>query len=634
MPRPSVWEISAVFASFALLCAFTASGLLGGAPFLAALIELVLFLPSAFFGRRVFLRGFSVFRARRLNEEFFVVLAVIFGLSFSLYEIFMIVFTERGAERLLFAPCSAAILLSLLGDYASSKTKPKESALALLESMKLCEATVLRDGAEERLPASEVKEGDILTIRPDSAVPCDAEIIAGRSDLDEKAVTGELAPAFKSEGDYVFAGSRNISGFLTVRALGGESRLDRLIYSYKTAQKPLQNGFTRRFTRACGLIGCALAIIIAAAVSFLAGADSGAFFAIATLILLCPCGFSLARARVDLSAASKAETEGILLKDPSALSRLEKVGCAVIDRTGTATVGKLSVCDVVSLSDLDEDSVIRLAAALCAEFYEPPFEAVTEQCRLKGIAVPPCIAPERLAGKLTGIVDGGRVELSSLYEDVSPFAGEYPRLGEGKKTVFALFRADEALGLIAVSDRIKPNASAAVKMLSERGIPSYLATGGMGEALESEASELGAKGCEAELSGEDIMKYVCGLRGSGAVIMIGDGVGDCAALKAADFSFALASGAEAAKKSASAVLLRNDLRDVMHALSLSASAEKFEKLSLSALAVLRAAALLTAALLCVFSGCSIGIVAGSAVEVVSAVLPWILSLGVTARKEK
>ncbi len=543
-------------------------GTLQGAPLLYALIELLLF------ALEVYIAGAALF------DGAFCCASAAAAALFSLYDRLWC-----GGGRSLFAPAAAVIAALAVIKYLKDRTTPAAVSKSDFSGVLPESAVVLRDGAEKTVPAEDIKEGDIVSIRPGETVPCDGEIIAGRSEIDEKPITGELYAMLRSEGERVKAGSRNISGFLTVRADGVSELFKMVSYCCERPKSKKSPTDRRAFVLRC-LIGTAAPIAVSAVVFAVSGVDNAAFALALTLLAGSPCAFGASRAFSRLFAAKKAASEGVRFRDPSAIDTLRGVTRAVIDYNGTATVGRLSVCGVTPLGETGPQDIIRLASALCDGADGGDFAAITERCLRNGVAVPPCISCERLAGRITGTVDGRRIVLSSLKEDCEPLAEGRPEL-EGK-LLKAVFAGGKAIGLIAFEDSVKPNAAAAVKKLSERGVDTLLISGGSVFEPDRAAAEVGAE------------RLICGLgpiakcealreeKSAGYKIAVADGVSDCAVLSTADCSFALASGAEEAKRCASALLLRNDLRDILPLIGLSESAARAEKLGFATSEAVRA----------------------------------------------
>lgn len=602
----------------ALLAAINISGVFLNAPFKLSVICMALFVICAYFGCGVFVRGLSVFKRKKLNEEFFAMLAVAACFCFSAYEGFMIIFTDRGAERLMYLPGCAIICVTLLKECLEEKIRFSDGGVYYkLEKLSPEYAYVLRDGVQVKIEADNVREGDIVAVKPGEVIPCDGEVLAGRSDVGEEILNGIILPVFKEEGSAVKAGSTNLSGFLTVRAFGNDGEIGRLIKAYSRAKRPEARSVARKISVILGLLAVG-AFIAASVIGMICG--RGIFIAVVLAAGLCPCGFSVSKYAVCMHAVKKCASEGVELRDPSALENLCGISAAVIDRSGTASVGKYTVAGVAALSDVSENDTVRIAAALCAEFSGAGFEAVVNHCRMSDIAVPPCIAAERLPGKLTGLVDGKRAEISTLWEDIGPFSEDFPQLYSDGKTVMAVYSADSAIGLISVEDKLKPNAALAVKSLADAGIKTYLVTGSLGEGIESEALALGAKDFKAEFTAEDRLEYIKELKSGGnAVIAVGDDVCDAPALRGADFSFATGAGSEEAKLSAAAVLIRNDLRDILSVSEIACSAQKTEKTAVLATAAFRAVLLAASAAIWAVLGLHAAIIAESFALAVSCV---------------
>ena len=574
-------------------------------PILCALVELLPFALAVFIARNA------------LTSGIFCCAASAAAAVFSVYDRIF-----AGGTRSLLAPAAAVLAALMVGKYFRDKAAPEPLSRDDFSDVLPPSATVLRDGSQREIPVSEIAEGDIVSVRPGETVPCDGEIIAGRSELDEKPLTGELAAVLRSEGERVMAGSRNISGFLTVRA-DGESLLEKTVSLCCERSDSKKNPFDKK-AAALRCLGCAaVSAVVFATVFFALGLDSALFALVLSLAELSPCAFGAPRSFALLFASSKAASEGVRFRDPAALEKLSKISSAVVDLTGTATVGKLSVCKTVPLGKMPEKGVIRLAAALCDGAEGSEFSAIKDRCTENGVAVPPCIACERLVGKISGTVDGQRAELSSLKEDSAPFAEGDPEL-EGK-LLKTLFFGGEAVGIIALEDSVKPNAVAAVRALNERGVNTLLVSGGSVHNPEAVLSKLGAGSLADGLDALGKAEAVENMNNGGSVAVIADGVSDCAALSAADCGFALASGAGVAKRCASAVLLRNDLRDILPLFGLAGSAEVCEKRAFIASEAVRAAAFAASGILALFGAfaaasavCAAGILAAPAAAAVFA----------------
>lgn len=529
---------------------------------LSAFISLAVFACVIYLGRGVFV---SAIKPLRPGEELFAALISIFAAALSVADIIRLILGDTHKAGLLLPPAAAAMSLVLFSEYFSESIVPEKPASfgeILPET-----ATALCDGIETEVATYELSEGDVVSVKPGEIIPCDGMILAGRSDIDERIISGGLLPQLKGEGDEVYAGTRSLSGFLTLRSSGTRAETDgmRRIFSEMSAPaKPEIKGVVRLLP----LIAPLVSIIVFVIVYLLRGFGSAAVSFTAALTLLAPCGVGLCGAVAARHVASKSEANGLRFRDLWALDKIAQIRNIVLTRSGTATVGKLTVSEVIPLGEMSKDSVIRLAAALSDGVDGADFSAIASHCRLSDIAIPPCIGLERLPGQLNGLVDGVRTVLSAEPNDVEPYFEEYPQLCAGEKAVRAVFFGGEEVGLIALSDKIKPSAPAAIKTLSELGARPALISGGIEEFVSADADALGVLNHAAGLGPMEKERFIRGAKSSGITAAVGDGFCDVAAIVSADCSFAMASGAEEAKAAATAVLLRNDLRDIVAAIDL------------------------------------------------------------------
>ena len=589
---------------------------LGGA-LLSALISIVIFAGTLYLGRGIFV---TVIKKPELSEELFAALTSVLAVIMTVADMIRLTIGDERAAGLLLPPASALISLTLWSEYFAMRIIPDKPVFGdILPTT----ATALLDGIETEVATYELSEGDVVSVKPNEIIPCDGVILAGRSDIDERAISGGLLPQLRAEGDTVFAGTRNLSGFLTLRSSGTRTEIDAMkrIFEESAPQKPVQKGFVRILP----LIAFAASVIVFAFICLIRGFGSAAFGAVATLAALAPCGLGLCGAVSALRVAAKGESNGLKFRDLWSLGRIAQIKNIVLTRSGTATVGKLTVNEVITLGEMPADSVIRLAAALADGADGADFSAIAGQCRLSDIAIPPCIGLERLPAQLNGIVDGVRTVLSAEPSDIEPYFEEYPHLRIGEKALRAVFFGGEEVGIIVLSDKIKSTAPAAIKALSERGARPALISGGEEEFVSADADALGALHHAAGLGPMEKERFIRGAKSSGITAAVGDGFCDCAALVQADCSFAMASGADEAKSAASAVLLRNDLRDILTAIDLAQAAKTSERMGRIAALAIRAAALVAAAITSAVSSPAIGAVILTCGILISAISPQITS---------
>jgi Cd2+/Zn2+-exporting ATPase len=444
-------------------------------------------------------------------------------------------------------------------------------------------------GREKAVPAEEVREGDILVIRPGQRVPVDAKVFRGVSDLNESVLTGESVPVDKQEGDPLYAGTVNGRGLLLAEAVRplSESTIALILRRVEEAQArkaPIQT-FMEKFAAAYtpAVLASALLVgVLPPALGF--GAMSAwAYRALVLLVIACPCAIVLAAPVVTVTALTRATRDGILIKGAHHLETLGKVRSVAFDKTGTLTRGKLRVTRVAAAEGYDETEVVRMAGAVEAGSAHPVAEAIRHEAGRRGIAQ---AARGTLARTFTVLegrgvsaeVEGRRVYVgnSRLFEEIGPPSGAAgtlpPAGGEGASRNVTVVGTDEGIaGILEMEDEVRPEAGEAVRSLASLGVEHVIMLTGDREAVARAAGI--AVGIEEILSGllpDDKLRKVEELVAShGTVAMVGDGVNDAPALALATVGIAMgAAGSPAAIETADVALMAEDLRKVPEAIVL------------------------------------------------------------------
>jgi Zn2+/Cd2+-exporting ATPase len=505
-------------------------------------------------------------------------------------------------------------------------------AISGLMELTPAECAVLRDGAEQRVPAAEVHPGDVLVLRPGDRAAVDGVVIDGTAALDQAPVTGESAPVAKAPGDQVFAGSIVQGGALRVRATSGaaDNTIAKIVHLVEEAQAhraPAQGVVDRFAARYTPVV-----VAGAAAVAFvppLLGASFDTWFyrGLALLIISCPCALVISTPVTILAALARATRDGVLIKGGAYLERAAKLKAVAFDKTGTLTVGKPQVTDVVTLNGAAADHVLTVAGAVERLSEHPLAGAIRAYATAQGLLPrDDCDCGEAQAGAAAAACDcacdgerraaedhvhahdghdhdghrhdghdgqlvpvappvrrfravpgmGVRAEVDGrLY-----FVGR-PRLLGAAGEEFALQRAvaalerqgktavvvgdeDHALGVIAVSDPLRPGAGEAVRRLKRLGVAVTMLTGDNLDTAAAVAAQAGIDDVQAGLLPADKVAAVTALGTRyGDVAMVGDGVNDAPALAAASLGVAMgAAGSDAALETADIALMGDDLRQV------------------------------------------------------------------------
>jgi Zn2+/Cd2+-exporting ATPase len=422
------------------------------------------------------------------------------------------------------------------------------------------------------IPVAEIAVGAIIVVRPGDRVPADATVISGLSALDESALTGESVPRIKEPGDIVLAGSINSGAMLRCRVEKPAedtliARVVRLVEEAADAKAPTER-FIDTFSGYYMPAICALALAVAVIPPLALGADwlTWIYRALALLLIGCPCALVISTPAAIASALAAGARRGLLVKGGGVLEAIGKVKTIAFDKTGTLTEGKPKVTDIVPLADLDEEELLRIAAAAEAASSHPLAAAIVAHAKIRGIAFTAASHSEVLPGKgLSARVDGrivtigapARLRVASV--DVLDRARGLEAEG---KSVSVVQSGGKVLGLIALRDEPRADALMGLKDVIALGIRPVMLTGDNRANAEAIGRTLGME-VHAELLPEDKLAFIRKLAmAEGGVAKVGDGINDAPALAAATVGIAMGSGTDVALEAADAAVLNNRVGDV------------------------------------------------------------------------
>ncbi|MCQ9677020.1 cation-translocating P-type ATPase [Corynebacterium sp. BF-R-2] len=454
------------------------------------------------------------------------------------------------------------ITFLLLGRWFEVKAKGRSSeALTTLLTMGAKDATVLRGESEQRIPASDLRVGDIIVVRPGEKIASDGVVTAGHSAVDESLLTGESLPVEVSPGSRVTGATINASGRLEVRAtrVGSDTvlaQMGKLVTDAQASKAPIQR-LADRIASVFVPIVIGIALLTLIAHLFVGGVAPAFVAAVAVLIIACPCAMGLATPTAILVGTGRGAEMGILIKGPEILESTRQIDTIVLDKTGTITEGRMSVTDVTPVSGphaepRSEDELLRLAAAVEKGSKHPIARAIVGAYEGE---LPAAEAYEELPGQgIEATIDGSRVRV-----------GRPPAGYEGTGTQVGVYVDGDLAGTIELHDRIKDSSISAIVRLKELGLEPYLLTGDNANAAQAVAREVGIAepDVQAEVMPEDKVDAVKRLQAEGKVVaMVGDGVNDAAALAQADLGIAMGAGADVAIEASDITVMNNDLSSV------------------------------------------------------------------------
>lgn len=541
--------------------------------------------PVQFIGGWSFYKGaWNAIRTRNINMDFLIALGTSVAYFYSVAVLFFPdALPVEVAERDVYFEVSAVIIaFVLLGRYMEEIIKRKSSAaVRRLLDLKPATAHVIRDGQEVDLPAESVMAGEFLVVKPGEKIPTDGDVSEGQSTVDESMLTGESMPVDKHPGSPVIGGTLNGSGVFTFKAsrIGADTALAQIIKMVEEAQtstaqiQRLADRVTAYFVPAVVTI----AILALIGWSIAGSVPQGLLAFIAVLIISCPCALGVATPAALMVGVGKGADNGILIRGGEVLERAEKLSTVVFDKTGTITRGEPNVTDVIPLGSALENEVLMFAAAVESGSEHPLGAAIVRAARHRGISLTNATGITGIAGHgIEGTLGSRKIWLGNrrlfARQGVSTTTAEEHliRLEADGKTAILVGDSDRLLGVIAVADTIKPDAAETVAALQASGIKVVLLSGDNHRTAEAVARQVGIERVIAEVLPDAKATVIRQLQREGQVVaMVGDGVNDAPALATADIGIAIGSGSDVAKETGSIILLKNDVRDVVTAITLS-----------------------------------------------------------------
>lgn len=578
---------------FMLLDFFPA--MVGGAqlPPYFGIISLILATPVQFIIGAGFYKGaWSSLKMRTFNMDSLIAIGTSTAFFYSLVNYILYVLNNQSIigidgmkiPELYFETAAFLITFVVLGKWLEAKAKGKTSdAIKKLMGLQAKTARVIRNGKTQDISIDDVIRGDVIVVRPGEKIPVDGEIIKGSSAIDESMVTGESIPVEKNINDKVIGATINKTGSFEFRAtrVGSETTLSQIIRLIEEAQgskAPIQavaDRISSWFVPAViiiAIIALLTWIVLGSTLSFALMAFT------AVIVIACPCALGLATPTAIMVGTGKGAEHGILIKGGEPLEAAEKIKVIVFDKTGTLTKGKPEVTDVVSVSNIDEDDLVQIAASIEKSSEHPLAEAICNYAEEENIKLSEINGFKAIPGygveskiKTTKYYFGNRKLISDYAKlDIDKIDRKLSRIEEQGKTAMILASEKEILGIIGVADTVKETSREAVQKLESMGLKVYMITGDNARTAEAIAKQVGITNVLSEVLPEDKANEVKKLQDQGLVVaMVGDGINDAPALAQADLGIAMGSGTDVAMETGGIVIIRNDLRDVVNAVQLS-----------------------------------------------------------------
>jgi P-type Cu2+ transporter len=480
------------------------------------------------------------------------------------------------------------VTIMLLGHWLEMRSISQAQG-ALGELAKLLPSTATRisgEGAAEQVedvPVADLRDGDMVLVRPGAGIPADGVVRSGRSTVDEALVTGESAPVEKEKSATVIAGTVNGSGSLRVEVTGTGERttLAGIMRMVEQAQNSRSRAQALADRAAFWLTWIALGSGVATLVAWLligATVSTAIERLVTVLVIACPHALGLAIPLVLAISTTLGARAGLLVRDRRGLEEARNLTTVVFDKTGTLTLGEHRVVAMRTAGDLSEDQALRLAAAVERDAEHPIARAIVASAAERGLQVPASSAFESIPGRGARSTVGGRRLaaggpnlLASLGVTPAPELQQFAEEAAGRgQSVVYLIEEGRALAAFAVADAVRPESAEAVRRLHDAGIEVVMMTGDTRAVAEAVARELGIDTVLAQVLPENKATNIQALQKQGKrVAMVGDGVNDAPALVTADVGVAIGAGTKVAVEAGDIVLVRSDPRDVPRIINLS-----------------------------------------------------------------
>lgn len=554
-------------------------------PLVFVLSQLLLTLPAVWIGRGFYQRGFRNLIKKHPNMDSLIAVGTSAAFLYSLYSVSQVFLGHHPfVHQLYFESVAVIITLVLLGKYMESSAKGRTSqAIQSLLELVPSQATVIRYGEAVTIDTEDIRVGDIIRIRPGERMPVDGLVTDGQTFVDESMMTGESVPIEKKVGDTITSATINQNGSIDYQAtrVGSDTTLAQIVRLVEEAQgsKAPIAALADKISLYFVPIVLSLATLSALGWYFLAG-ESLSFslsIFIAVLVIACPCALGLATPTAIMVGTGKGAENGILIKSGQALEAAYQLDTIVLDKTGTITVGKPSLTDLLPLGDLNRPDLLRLIASAEQHSEHPLAQAILEAAKEEGLDLLPVSHFEAMVGRgLSAQVEDKRLLIGneSLMKenniDSSAFQEQLLELSQEGKTAMFVAIDGQLVGILAVADKMKSSSLKAVQELQSMGLEVIMLTGDREETATAIAQKAGIQKVIAGVLPDGKATAIKDLQEADKKLaMVGDGINDAPALVQADVGIAIGSGADVAIESADVVLMHSDLQDVVKAIKLS-----------------------------------------------------------------
>lgn len=554
-------------------------------------IQFLLTTPILFINREYFSSGFKSLLNRVPNMDTLIAIGASASYIYGIYIIFQMMIAFRDGDMASIAGYShevylesAAMILTLitLGKYFEARSKRKtSSAITKLMDLAPDNARVIRNGVEMDISVDDILLGDIVIVKPGERIPADGVVRRGNTAIDQSILTGESIPVDKTVGDEVYTATINGNGNLEIEVTKSQedstlSQIIKLVEDASSSKAPI----AKLADKIAGIFVPVVLVIAALTFTYWMFIYKAEFelamtMAVSVLVISCPCALGLATPVAIMVGTGQGAKHGMLIKSAEALEVIHNVDTVVMDKTGTITMGKPFVTDVISV-DMEYQDLVNLSYAMENLSEHPLATAIvnyTRESKTKDIKIDDFAA---IPGKgIEATIDGKKYYagnmalLENLNIDSDTLRKKGIELAKKGKTPMYFVSEDKILGIIAAADILKSTSHEAIELLKAEGIDVVMLTGDNQVTAEAIAKELGVSQVIADVLPDNKEEVISNIQNEGkTVAMVGDGINDAPALVRADIGIAIGAGTDIAIESADIVLMKNNLLDVVNSIDL------------------------------------------------------------------
>jgi Cu+-exporting ATPase len=557
-----------------------------------ALTQMFLTIPIMIINKEFFVSGYRSLFKRMPNMDSLIAIGSSAAFVYGVYVIYKLAYglshndmavLEHFAHDLYFESAGMILVLITLGKYFEAKAKRKTSgAVSALMDLTPQTVSIEVDNEERQVNIDDVKIGDIILIRPGENIPVDGEIVDGRTDIDESALTGESIPVEKKKGDTVISATTNKTGFIKYKATSNlkNSTISKIIELVEDA-----NATKAPIAKLADKISAVFVptVISIALVTFIVwmyvnkDVEFALAMAISVLVISCPCALGLATPVSIMVATGVAAKHGVLFKSAEALESLHETESVLLDKTGTITSGEFSVTDVITNEKISEEELLKIAASIEIKSEHPLAKSIVKYAKENKIEIKEPEFFTTLSGlgviaKIDGksYLTGNKKLLDNEEIEMFDFEEKAKQLSKDAKT--PIYFADEngVLGIIALADTVKDDALSSIEELHDMGKKVVMVTGDNKNTANTLAKKLKIDNVFAEVLPQDKEKIVSNeMAEDKKVSFVGDGINDAPSLARANVGIAIGAGTDIAIESADAVLMKSNMKNLIDAIKIS-----------------------------------------------------------------